>query len=51
MEYLQVRALTNAVGNLGITGANAEAVKKSGYELEALAAEVSSLTVPRGATP
>jgi glycogen phosphorylase len=51
MEYLQGRALTNAVGNLGITGAYAEAVKKSGYELEALAAEVSSLTVPRGATP
>lgn len=43
MEYLQGRALTNAVGNLGITGAYAEAVKKFGYELEALAAEVSSL--------
>jgi glucan phosphorylase len=47
MEYLQGRALTNAVGNLGITGAYAEAVKKFGYELEALAAEVISLRVPR----
>ena len=43
MEYLQGRALTNAVGNLGITGAYAEAVKKFGYELEALAGQVSSL--------
>jgi hypothetical protein len=40
MEYLQGRALTNAVGNLGITGAYAEAVKKFGYELEALSAQV-----------
>jgi glycogen phosphorylase len=47
MEYLQGRALTNAVGNLGITGAYAEAVKKFGYELEALVAEVSSLRVSR----
>jgi hypothetical protein len=43
MEYLQGRALTNAVGNLDITGAYAEAVKKFGYELEALVTEVSSL--------
>jgi starch phosphorylase len=40
MEYLQGRALTNAVGNLNITGAYAEAVKKFGYELEALAGQV-----------
>jgi starch phosphorylase len=45
MEYLQGRALTNAVGNLGITGAYAEAVKKFGYELEALVGQVSSLGV------
>lgn len=45
MEYLQGRALTNAVGNLGITGAYAEAVKKFGYELEALVGQVSSLWV------
>jgi len=45
MEYLQGRALTNAVGNLGITGAYAEAVKKFGYELEALVGQVISLGV------
>jgi glucan phosphorylase len=43
MEYLQGRALTNAVGNLNITGAYAEAVKKFGYELEALAGQVGLL--------
>ena len=46
MEYLQGRALTNAVGNLGITGAYAEAAKKFGYELEALVGQVSSIGVP-----
>lgn len=40
MEYLQGRALSNAVGSLGITGAYAEALKKFGYELEAIAGQV-----------
>ncbi|KAI4965596.1 hypothetical protein ZWY2020_051295 [Hordeum vulgare] len=33
------RALTNAIGNLGITGAYADAIKKFGYELEAVAGQ------------
>ncbi|TVU36470.1 hypothetical protein EJB05_18406 [Eragrostis curvula] len=48
MEYLQGRALTNAVGNLGITGAYAEAVKKFGYELEALVAEEKDAALGNG---
>jgi starch phosphorylase len=50
MEYLQGRALTNAVGNLGITGAYAEAVKKFGYELEALSAQVGFQLLPPSAS-
>ncbi|KAI5073951.1 hypothetical protein GOP47_0011964 [Adiantum capillus-veneris] len=34
MEYLQGRALTNAVGNLGLTDAYAAALNRLGYELE-----------------
>ncbi|KAI5071704.1 hypothetical protein GOP47_0013955 [Adiantum capillus-veneris] len=34
MEYLQGRALLNAVGNLGLTDAYAAALNKLGYELE-----------------
>ncbi|CAL4953634.1 unnamed protein product [Urochloa decumbens] len=48
MEYLQGRALTNAVGNLGITGAYAEAVKKFGYELEALAGKEKDAALGNG---
>ncbi|ONM36384.1 alpha-glucan phosphorylase, H isozyme isoform X1 [Zea mays] len=48
MEYLQGRALTNAVGNLGITGAYAEAVKKFGYELEALAGQEKDAALGNG---
>ena len=51
MEYLQGRALTNAVGNLGITGAYAEAVKKFGYELEALSAQVPPSPPPPTPVP
>lgn len=47
MEYLQGRALTNAVGNLAITGAYADALKKFGYELEAIAGEVSDPSASR----
>ncbi|RCV06530.1 hypothetical protein SETIT_1G170400v2 [Setaria italica] len=41
-------ALTNAVGNLGITGAYAEAVKKFGYELEALAGQEKDAALGNG---
>ncbi|KAL3501487.1 hypothetical protein ACH5RR_035936 [Cinchona calisaya] len=34
MEFLQGRALLNAIGNLGLTGPYAEALKKLGYNLE-----------------
>lgn len=34
MEYLQGRALTNAVGNLGLTDAYAAALNRLGYDLE-----------------
>ena len=47
MEYLQGRALTNAVGNLAITGAYADALKKFGYELEAIAGQVSDRSASR----
>ncbi|KAI5003773.1 hypothetical protein ZWY2020_030933 [Hordeum vulgare] len=48
MEYLQGRALTNAVGNLGITGAYADAVKKFGYELEAVAGQERDAALGNG---
>jgi|TARA_B100000405_G_scaffold278773_1_gene221773 starch phosphorylase len=34
MEYLQGRALTNAVGNLGLTGEYSDALRSLGYTLE-----------------
>ncbi|KAM7279417.1 hypothetical protein ACFE04_006551 [Oxalis oulophora] len=37
MEFLQGRALLNAVGNLGLSGAYADALLKHGYKLEKLA--------------
>merc|ERR1719181_2680303 len=37
MEYLQGRALTNAVGNMGLIGDYAEALKTIGYDMEELA--------------
>lgn len=40
MEYLQGRALTNAIGNLRITDAYADALKKFGHELEEIAEQV-----------
>lgn len=36
MEYLQGRALTNAVGNLGLTDAYAAALNKLGYDMESI---------------
>lgn len=40
MEYLQGRALTNAIGNLDIQNACAEALNKLGHELEEIAEQV-----------
>lgn len=40
MEYLQGRALNNAIGNLDIQGAYAEALQKFGYELEEIVEQV-----------
>ena len=40
MEYLQGRALLNAVGNLELTGAYAEALQKLGHALEDVAGQV-----------
>lgn len=40
MEYLQGRALTNAIGNLDIRDAYADALKKLGHELEDIAEQV-----------
>lgn len=34
MEYLQGRALTNAIGNMGLTGEYSEALRSLGYTLE-----------------
>ncbi|KAJ4871642.1 Alpha-glucan phosphorylase 1 [Raphanus sativus] len=39
MEFLQGRALSNAVGNLGLTGAYAEALKSLGFNLESVAGQ------------
>lgn len=40
MEYLQGRALTNAVGNLDVQDAYANALKQLGYALEEIAEQV-----------
>lgn len=40
MEYLQGRALTNAIGNLGASGAYADALNKLGHELEEIVEQV-----------
>lgn len=40
MEYLQGRALTNAIGNLDLNGPYADALRKLGYELEEIAEQV-----------
>lgn len=40
MEFLQGRALTNAIGNLNIQDAYADALRKFGLELEQIAEQV-----------
>lgn len=43
MEYLQGRALTNAIGNLDVHDAYADALKKLGHELEEVVEQVVQL--------
>ena len=40
MEYLQGRALTNAIGNLDIQDAYGDALKKLGHDLEEIVEQV-----------
>jgi starch phosphorylase len=40
MEFLQGRALTNAIGNLKIQDAYAEALNKLGHQLEEITEQV-----------
>eukprot|EP00899_Mesostigma_viride_P012534 jgi/Mesvir1/21281/Mv21676-RA.2 len=48
MEFLQGRYLTNAIGNLGLTGAYAEALKKLGYNLEEVATAETDAALGNG---
>lgn len=43
MEFLQGRALTNAIGNLDIQDAYAAALNKLGHDLEEIVEQVSNL--------
>ncbi|KAH6771196.1 Glycosyl transferase [Perilla frutescens var. hirtella] len=48
MEYLQGRALLNAVGNLELTGAYADALKKLGHNLEDVARQEPDAALGNG---
>ncbi|KAK4403095.1 Alpha-1,4 glucan phosphorylase L-2 isozyme, chloroplastic/amyloplastic [Sesamum angolense] len=48
MEYLQGRALLNAIGNLELTGAYAEALKKLGHNLEDVAGQEPDAALGNG---
>ncbi|GMN42136.1 hypothetical protein TIFTF001_011357, partial [Ficus carica] len=48
MEFLQGRALLNAVGNLELTGAYAEALNKLGYKLEQIASQEPDAALGNG---
>lgn len=48
MEYLQGRALTNAIGNLEIQGAYAEALTKLGHEIEEIAEQEKDAALGNG---
>ncbi|MBA0844433.1 hypothetical protein Goarm_001531 [Gossypium armourianum] len=48
MEYLQGRALTNAIGNLDIQNAYAEALNKLGHELEQIAEQEKDAALGNG---
>ncbi|GAV65707.1 Phosphorylase domain-containing protein [Cephalotus follicularis] len=48
MEFLQGRALMNAVGNLGLTGSYAEALTKLGHNLENVAGQEPDAALGNG---
>ncbi|KAL0358147.1 UNVERIFIED_CONTAM: Alpha-1,4 glucan phosphorylase L-2 isozyme, chloroplastic/amyloplastic [Sesamum calycinum] len=48
LEYLQGRALLNAIGNLELTGAYAEALKKLGHNLEDVAGQEPDAALGNG---
>ncbi|CAN1313975.1 Alpha-glucan phosphorylase 1 [Linum perenne] len=48
MEFLQGRALLNAIGNLELSGAYAEALKKLGYSLEDVAKQEPDAALGNG---
>ncbi|XP_040992139.1 alpha-glucan phosphorylase, H isozyme isoform X1 [Juglans microcarpa x Juglans regia] len=48
MEYLQGRALTNAIGNLDIQNAYGDALKKLGHELEEIAEQEKDAALGNG---
>ncbi|KAF8040418.1 hypothetical protein BT93_B2601 [Corymbia citriodora subsp. variegata] len=48
MEYLQGRALLNAIGNLELSGAYAEALRKLGHELEDVASQERDAALGNG---
>ncbi|KAJ9146757.1 hypothetical protein P3X46_028987 [Hevea brasiliensis] len=48
MEYLQGRALTNAIGNLDIQGAYADALNKLGHELEEIVEQEKDAALGNG---
>ncbi|GLU10997.1 hypothetical protein SLE2022_277700 [Rubroshorea leprosula] len=48
MEFLQGRALLNAIGNLGLTGAYAEALGKLGHDLENIACQEPDAALGNG---
>ncbi|KAG6631308.1 alpha-glucan phosphorylase, H isozyme [Carya illinoinensis] len=48
MEYLQGRALTNAIGNLDIQDAYGDALKKLGHELEEIAEQEKDAALGNG---
>lgn len=48
MEFLQGRALTNALGNLGVTDTYSQALKKLGHELEEVAEQEQNMALGNG---
>ncbi|CAH9094228.1 unnamed protein product [Cuscuta europaea] len=48
MEYLQGRALSNAIGNLSVQGAYADALKTLGHELEEIAEQEKDAALGNG---
>ena len=48
MEYLQGRALTNAIGNLGLTGEYSDALRTLGYSLESCASVERNMGLGNG---